>query len=66
MSWNYCRNPTGDTDGPFCFVAVQNNSTELQVKKEYCDVPHCQGTGVSFTLITQFSFYIELVTIRND
>ncbi|KAJ6664579.1 hypothetical protein lerEdw1_006152 [Lerista edwardsae] len=32
---NYCRNPDGDTYGPWCYT------TDVNKKWEYCDVPHC-------------------------
>ncbi|XP_041360265.1 tyrosine-protein kinase transmembrane receptor Ror-like isoform X2 [Gigantopelta aegis] len=38
LTSNYCRNPGGFEDGPWCFT-TQNN-----VQKELCDVPKCLGT----------------------
>ncbi|GLV61316.1 Ror [Carabus blaptoides fortunei] len=34
---NYCRNPDGDTAGPWCFVKTNRN-----VVKQYCDIAMCQ------------------------
>ena len=37
---NYCRNPTNDTGGVWCFTM------DTMVRKGYCDVPDCsQGHG---------------------
>ncbi|KAM4771255.1 plasminogen-like [Rhinophrynus dorsalis] len=33
---NYCRNPDGDVDGPWCYIT--NSDT---VKFDYCDIPQC-------------------------
>ncbi|KAE8602189.1 hypothetical protein XENTR_v10013903 [Xenopus tropicalis] len=38
---NYCRNPDGDINGPWCFV-----TTPGTVKWEYCDIPRCATTGI--------------------
>ncbi|XP_034194054.2 uncharacterized protein LOC117610589 isoform X2 [Osmia lignaria lignaria] len=35
---SFCRNPTGDTGGPWCYVEQENFEF---VEKEYCDVPFC-------------------------
>ncbi|KAJ8947274.1 hypothetical protein NQ318_014170 [Aromia moschata] len=34
----FCRNPNGDTGGPWCFV--ENEDTN-QIEIEYCDIPFC-------------------------
>uniref|UniRef100_A0A6P7G073 Uncharacterized protein LOC114336079 isoform X1 n=2 Tax=Diabrotica virgifera virgifera TaxID=50390 RepID=A0A6P7G073_DIAVI len=34
----FCRNPSGDLGGPWCFV--ENEDTN-DIEKEYCDVPFC-------------------------
>ncbi|KAG5896415.1 hypothetical protein JTB14_022498 [Gonioctena quinquepunctata] len=34
----FCRNPSGDIGGPWCFV--ENEDTD-KIEKEYCDVPFC-------------------------
>ncbi|KAF3430155.1 hypothetical protein E2986_13116 [Frieseomelitta varia] len=35
---NYCRNPTGDVGGPWCYVEEEGFE---YFQKEYCDVPFC-------------------------
>ncbi len=36
---NYCRNPTNDAEGEFCFTVANN-------EKVFCDIPDCnQGRG---------------------
>ena len=38
---NYCRNPTNDAGGEFCFTVANND-------KVFCDIPDCeQGRGKS-------------------
>ncbi|KAK9411717.1 plasminogen [Crotalus adamanteus] len=32
---NYCRNPDGDTNGPWCYTTDKNKGWE------YCDIPQC-------------------------
>ena len=39
---NYCRNPTRDPQGPFCFV--QDTTTNL-VQQEYCHPRKCRASG---------------------
>lgn len=34
----YCRNPSGDIGGPWCFVEDEDTN---QIEKEYCDIPFC-------------------------
>jgi hypothetical protein len=47
----YCRNPNGDTGGPWCFV--ENEDTD-EIEKEYCDVPFCHVSECEvFTRNTQ-------------
>ena len=41
-SHNYCRNPTNETTGPWCYV---NN----EEKWDFCDVPKCIQTHNEFT-----------------
>ncbi|XP_068087835.1 plasminogen [Hyperolius riggenbachi] len=36
---NYCRNPDGDINGPWCFI-----TTPGSVSWEYCEIPHCAPT----------------------
>ncbi|XP_030053923.1 plasminogen [Microcaecilia unicolor] len=36
---NYCRNPDGDINGPWCFI-----STPDSVEWDYCDIPKCAPT----------------------
>ncbi|XP_069687396.1 uncharacterized protein [Periplaneta americana] len=38
---NYCRNPTGDPRGPYCFV--QSNDTN-GMRQEYCHPRRCQSS----------------------
>ncbi|KFQ71307.1 Plasminogen, partial [Phaethon lepturus] len=35
---NYCRNPDGDVNGPWCFT------TDTQKKWEYCEIPRCSSS----------------------
>ncbi|XP_018333322.1 uncharacterized protein LOC108742562 isoform X2 [Agrilus planipennis] len=35
----FCRNPSGDVGGPWCFVEVEDSN---EVEREYCDVPFCE------------------------
>jgi hypothetical protein len=39
---NYCRNPTRDLQGPFCFV--HDSATNL-TRQEYCHPRKCQTSG---------------------
>lgn len=39
---NYCRNPTNDSKGPFCFI--QDEATNL-ARKEYCHPRKCVASG---------------------
>jgi len=39
---NYCRNPTRDPQGPFCFV--QDTPTNL-IRQEYCHPRKCRASG---------------------
>ncbi|XP_073416289.1 plasminogen [Dendrobates tinctorius] len=38
---NYCRNPDGDINGPWCFV-----TTPGSVSWDYCDIPACASTEI--------------------
>ncbi|XP_053566915.1 plasminogen [Bombina bombina] len=38
---NYCRNPDGDINGPWCFV-----TTPGSLKWDYCDIPQCATTEI--------------------
>ncbi|XP_043277721.1 uncharacterized protein [Venturia canescens] len=38
----FCRNPTDDPGGPWCYVEDENLET---VGKQYCDVPFCDDKG---------------------
>ncbi|XP_075059363.1 plasminogen-like [Mixophyes fleayi] len=38
---NYCRNPDGDINGPWCYV-----STPGPVSWDYCDIPQCASTEI--------------------
>ncbi|XP_066600635.1 uncharacterized protein [Prorops nasuta] len=35
---NFCRNPSNDPGGPWCYVEEENYEI---VEKEYCDIPFC-------------------------
>ncbi|CAH1781368.1 unnamed protein product [Owenia fusiformis] len=37
---NYCRNPDGESDGPWCYT------TTSSVRWEYCDIPFCHDKYV--------------------
>jgi len=39
---NYCRNPTNDTKGPFCYV--HDSDTNL-IRPEYCHPRKCRSSG---------------------
>ncbi|ELU18326.1 hypothetical protein CAPTEDRAFT_59638, partial [Capitella teleta] len=32
---NFCRNPSNDRNGPWCYT------TDPDINREYCDVPFC-------------------------
>ncbi|KAM4695151.1 plasminogen [Discoglossus pictus] len=38
---NYCRNPDGDINGPWCFIMTPGT-----LKWDYCDIPQCAPTEV--------------------
>lgn len=42
---NYCRNPTNDPDGPYCFVAVVDRHDGTVVEKRPCHVRKCRNTS---------------------
>ncbi|XP_073483556.1 plasminogen-like [Aquarana catesbeiana] len=39
---NYCRNPDGDINGPWCFVASPG-----PVSWDYCEIPTCASTEIA-------------------
>ncbi|XP_076766670.1 uncharacterized protein LOC143433269 [Xylocopa sonorina] len=44
---NFCRNPSGDIGGPWCYVDEENFE---YVQKQYCDIPFCDDRDcVTFT-----------------
>ncbi|CAL7933933.1 unnamed protein product [Xylocopa violacea] len=44
---NFCRNPSGDIGGPWCYVEEENFE---YVQKQYCDIPFCDDRDcVAFT-----------------
>ncbi|KAL4096525.1 hypothetical protein QTP88_021464 [Uroleucon formosanum] len=43
---NYCRNPTKDPDGPYCYVAVADRKNS-EVEKRSCRVRKCRNTKCS-------------------
>ncbi|XP_076293122.1 uncharacterized protein LOC143215152 [Lasioglossum baleicum] len=69
---NFCRNPTGDSGGPWCYVE-QDDSEFLQ--KDYCDIPFCDAkecltyikNGSDYSILTKLdapsgntSFWMKL------
>ncbi|CAH2250846.1 plasminogen [Pelobates cultripes] len=38
---NYCRNPDGDVNGPWCFI-----TTPGPLKWDYCDIPRCASNEI--------------------
>ncbi|XP_063299407.1 plasminogen [Pelobates fuscus] len=38
---NYCRNPDGDVNGPWCFI-----TTPGPLKWDYCDIPRCASSEI--------------------
>ena len=45
---NYCRNPDGNTFGPWCFV--DGTDSGMHVAKELCDITFC-GTYINIHMI---------------
>ncbi|XP_029449955.1 plasminogen [Rhinatrema bivittatum] len=41
LDGNYCRNPDGDINGPWCFIAIPSTTNW-----EYCDIPQCAPTEI--------------------
>ncbi|XP_039305190.1 uncharacterized protein LOC105195293, partial [Solenopsis invicta] len=75
---NFCRNPNGDTGGPWCYVEEKNY--EL-VKREYCDIPFCDAedcltysqNSLIYTILSRLnttygnvSFWIKLWNPLNE
>lgn len=58
---NYCRNPTGDPQGPYCFVAVENENSA--VDKRSCNVRKCMNMSEwsAYIILHCSSFYIIIV-----
>ena len=46
---NYCRNPTGLSEGPWCYISKDK-------KKELCQIPSC-GKNPQHKLLEQKHFY---------
>lgn len=42
---NKCRNPTGDLNGPWCFIDTESETDIFQYDKDYCDIPFCNQPG---------------------
>lgn len=46
---NYCRNPTKDPEGPYCFVAIGSGNRDARTtavfEKSFCRVRRCQNTS---------------------
>lgn len=40
LARNYCRNPTADLGGPYCFAKGDGN----KIEKRYCDIRNCKAT----------------------
>lgn len=55
----YCRNPSGDVGGPWCFVEIEDSDS---VEREYCDIPFCDDQDcMVFTRNTSiYSHYTDL------
>lgn len=55
----YCRNPSGDIGGPWCFVEIEDTDS---VEREYCDVAFCddQDCMVFTKNTTIYSHYTDL------
>ncbi|XP_017883171.1 plasminogen-like, partial [Ceratina calcarata] len=59
---NFCRNPSGDVGGPWCYVDEENFEF---VQKQYCDIPFCDDKDcLTFTRNT--SDYTVLTKIYGD
>lgn len=41
---NYCRNPTKDPNGPYCYVAIGGRKNSA-VEKRLCRVRKCRNTS---------------------
>lgn len=39
----HCRNPTGDVNGPWCFVETRMDHHQKLYQKEYCDIELCNN-----------------------
>ncbi|KAJ1155251.1 hypothetical protein NDU88_007986 [Pleurodeles waltl] len=39
LEGNYCRNPDGDINGPWCYITTPGDK-----KWDYCDIPKCAST----------------------
>ncbi|CAG5104057.1 Oidioi.mRNA.OKI2018_I69.chr1.g1072.t1.cds [Oikopleura dioica] len=48
---NYCRNPDGDENGPWCYT------TDPDVRFEYCDVPRCDDQADESSSTSSSSVY---------
>lgn len=51
---NFCRNPTGDVGGPWCYVDEENFE---YVIKEYCDISFCDDKGLILYLF--YYYYVQ-------
>ncbi|KAF7993844.1 hypothetical protein HCN44_011113 [Aphidius gifuensis] len=40
---NKCKNPTQDTNGPYCYVFNNNNNKNLNIIKNYCSIRTCRS-----------------------
>ncbi|VVC27876.1 Immunoglobulin-like fold,Kringle,Kringle-like fold,Thrombospondin type-1 (TSP1) repeat,Kringle [Cinara cedri] len=46
---NYCRNPTKDPEGPYCFVRVDASENPTAVQKRSCHIRKCRNTRCRVT-----------------
>lgn len=58
---NFCRNPDGDSGGPWCYT------TDLNKRWENCEIPSCTGT-TRISPVTQTTSVLGLrsISIRSD
>lgn len=58
---NYCRNPDGNTGGPWCYVETEYFGETRKLEKEYCGISFCEPRGGNFLIgriwISSFLFF---------
>ncbi|XP_064625462.1 inactive tyrosine-protein kinase transmembrane receptor ROR1-like isoform X3 [Lineus longissimus] len=50
---NYCRNPGGEVDQPWCFTR-----NGLELRQEPCDIPKCEPTGGGTETMSEIMFIL--------